>query len=70
MIIKGIKEMEWKNMCENGDVIEITVLLLKMLNKLCIEGVPKKNNEGKKRGISKEVKKLLNRIKMLKSHIL
>merc|ERR1711984_75037 len=29
-------------------------------------GVPRKNNEGKKRGTSKEVNILLNRIKMLK----
>ena len=58
--------MEWKKICENGDSIEIIVLILKMLNKLCIEGVPKKNNEGKKKGISKEVKKLLNWIKRLK----
>merc|ERR1712090_66069 len=32
----------------------------------CMKGVPRKNNEGKKRGTSKEVGKLLNRIKMLK----
>ena len=66
MINKGIKEMEWKTICENGDIIEIVELLLNKLNKLCMENIPKKNNEGKKRGISKEVKKLLNRIKMLK----
>jgi len=51
--------MDWKMICENGDAIEIIELLLKILNKLCIEGVPKKSNVGKKRGISKEVKKLL-----------
>ena len=66
MINKGIKEMEWKTICENGDIIEIVELLLNKLNKLCMENIPKKSNEGKKRGISKEVKKLLNRIKMLK----
>merc|ERR1712030_93650 len=31
-----------------------------------MKGVPRKNNEGKKRRTSEEVKKLLNRIKMLK----
>merc|ERR1712030_283668 len=57
---------EWKKICENGDAIEIIIILLNMLNILCMKGVPrKKNNEGK-RGKPKEVKKLLNRIKMLK----
>merc|ERR1712105_99037 len=67
MIKKGIKDMEWKKICENGDAIEIIIILLNMLNILCMKGVQRKNNEGKKRGASKEVKKLLNRIKMLKS---
>ena len=53
----GIKKMDWKDICENGDIIEITVLLIKMLSELCIENIPKKNNVGNKRGISKEVKK-------------
>merc|ERR1711984_53285 len=66
IIKKGIKDMEWKKICENNDAIEIIMHLLETLNKLCIEGVPKKNNEGKKGGTTKEVKKLLNRIKMLK----
>merc|ERR1712090_26676 len=66
MIKKGIKDMEWKKICENGDAIEIIIILLNMLNILCMKGVPWKNNEGKNRGKSKEVKKLLNRIKMLK----
>merc|ERR1712030_141740 len=63
---KGIKYMEWKKICENGDAIEIIMHLLETLNKLCIEGVPKKSNEGKKGGTTKEDMKLLNRIKMLK----
>ena len=66
MIKKGIKDMDWKKICEDGNAIEIIELLLKMLTKLSMEVVPKKKNEGKERGISKEVKKLLNRIKMLK----
>merc|ERR1712105_246040 len=66
MIKKGIKDMEWKKICENGDAIQIIIILLNMLNILCMKGVPRKNNEGKKRGTSKEVKKLLKRIKMLK----
>merc|ERR1712090_29 len=66
MIKKGIKHMEWKKICEIGDAIEIIIILLNMLNILCMKGVPRKNNEGKKREKPKEVKKLLNRIKMLK----
>merc|ERR1711984_28496 len=67
MIKKGVKDIEWKKICEDGDAIEIIVILLNMLNILCTKGVPrKKNNEGNKRGKPKEVKKLLNRIKMLK----
>merc|ERR1712002_154537 len=66
MIKKGIKDMEWKKICENGDAIEIIIILLNMLNILCMKGVPRKNNEGKKREKPNEIKKLLNRIKMLK----
>merc|ERR1712105_568930 len=66
MIKKGIKDMEWKKMCEDGDAIEIIIILLNMLKILYMKGVPRKNNEGKKRGTPKEVKNLLNRIKMLK----
>merc|ERR1712055_621727 len=66
MIKKGIKDMEWKKMCENGDAIEIIIILLNMLSILCMKGVPRKHGEGNKRGKPKEVKKLLNRIKMLK----
>merc|ERR1712030_35150 len=65
-IKKGVKDIEWK-ICEDGDAIEIIVILLNMLNILRTKEVPrKKNNEGNKRGKPKEVKKLLNRIKMLK----
>merc|ERR1712055_1120224 len=66
MIKKGIKDMEWKKICDNGDAIEIIIILLNMQNILCMRGVPRKNNEGKKRGTSKKVKKKPNRIKMLK----
>merc|ERR1712074_103149 len=67
MIKKGIKDMEWRKICEDGDAIEIIVILLNMLNILCTKEVPrKKNKEENNRGKPKEVKKLLNRIKMLK----
>merc|ERR1712002_845858 len=67
MIKKGVKDIEWRKICEDGDAIEIIVILLNMLNILCTKEVPrKKNKEGNNRGKPKEVKKLLNRIKMLK----
>ena len=58
--------MPWKNICEHGIAVEVIELLLSKLNEICIENVPKKNKEGKKKGIPKEIKKLMNRIKMLK----
>jgi len=39
---------------------------LSKLNEICIENVPKRNKIGKKKGIPKEMKKFMNRIKMLK----
>merc|ERR1712072_945574 len=36
------------------------------LNEICIEIVPKRHGEGNKKKIPKEIKNLLNRIKMLK----
>merc|ERR1712033_131741 len=65
-IIKLIKELPWRNICKNGKAIEIIEYLLKKLNEICIEIVPKRNNEGNKKKIPKEIKNLLNRIKMLK----
>merc|ERR1712101_18176 len=47
-IIKLIKELPWRNICKNGKAIEIIEYLLKKLNEICIEIVPKRNNEGKK----------------------
>merc|ERR1712215_188521 len=40
--------------------------LLEKLYKICIEIVPKRTKEGKKKNIPKEIKNILNRIKMLK----
>merc|ERR1712030_167017 len=67
MIKKGVKDIEWRKICEDGDAIEIIVILLNMLNILRTKEVPrKKNKEGNNKGKPKEVRKLLNRIKMLK----
>merc|ERR1711874_350082 len=63
---KIIKEMPWRTICENGKAIEIVELLLDKLYEVCIENIPKRNKEGKRNRIPREVKKLLNRIKMLK----
>merc|ERR1711874_932271 len=65
-IVKIIKEMSWRTICENGKAIEIVELLLDKLYEVCIENMPKRNKEGKRNRIPREVKKLLNRIKMLK----
>ena len=65
-IIKLIKELPWRNICKNGKAIEIIKYLLEKLNEICIEIVPKRTKEGKKKNIPKEIKSLLNRIKMLK----
>ena len=58
--------MPWRTICENGKAIEIIELLLDKLYEVCIENMPKRNKEGKRNGIPREVKKFLNRIKMLK----
>merc|ERR1712002_939774 len=65
-IIKLIKEMPWRNVCKKGKALEVIEYLLEKLNEICIEVVPKRNNEGKKKKIPKEIKNLLNRIKMLR----
>jgi len=66
LIIKHIKNMPWKIICERGVAIEVIELLLSKQNEICIENVPKRNKERKKKGIPKEIKKFINRIKMLK----
>jgi len=66
LIIKHIKDMPWKNICKRGIAKEVIELLLNKLNEICIESVPKRNKVGKKKGIPKEIKKFMNRIKMLK----
>merc|ERR1712121_288690 len=60
-IIKLIKELPWRNICKNGKAIEVIEYLLEKLNGICCETVPKRNNEGKKKKIPKEIKKLLKR---------
>jgi len=58
--------LQWKNICKRGIAKEVNELLLNKLNEICIENVPKRNKIGKKKGIPKEMKKFMNRIKMLK----
>merc|ERR1711895_348041 len=65
-IIKLIKEIPWRKICKSGKAIEVIEYLLEMLYAICIEIVPKRTKEGKKKNIPKEIKNLLNRIKMLK----
>merc|ERR1711888_210577 len=65
-IIESIKEMPWRNICNSGKAIEVIEYLLEKLNEICIEIVPKRNKDGKKKKVPKEIKNLLNRIKMLK----
>ena len=65
-IVKIIKEMPWRTICENGKAIEIIEFLLDKLYEVCIENMPKRNKERKRNGLPRELKKLLSRIKMLK----
>merc|ERR1711874_39905 len=65
LIIKHIKDMSWKNICECGVAIEVIELLLSKCNEICLENVSKRNKVRKKKGIPKEIKKFINRIKML-----
>merc|ERR1712121_238430 len=58
-IIKLIKEMPWRNICKSGKAIEVIEYLLEKLNNIYIEIVPKRNKEGKKKKIPKEIKKSL-----------
>merc|ERR1711970_628011 len=65
-MIKLIKEMPWRNICKSEKAIEVIEYLLEKLNEICIENLPKRNKEGKKKKIPKEIKNLLNRKKMLR----
>merc|ERR1711895_262376 len=65
-IVKIVKEMPWRTICDNGKVIEVIEYLLDKLYKVCIENMPKRNKGSKRNRIPREVKKLLNRIKMLR----
>merc|ERR1712121_442508 len=48
-IIKLIKELPWRNICKNGKAREIIEYLLEKLNEICMEIVPKRNNERNKK---------------------
>merc|ERR1712179_687489 len=43
LIIKHIKDMKWKNICERGVAIEVIELLLSKLNEICLDNAPKRN---------------------------
>ena len=51
--------MPWRKICKSGKAIEVIEYLLEKLYEICIEIVPKRNNEGKKKKIPKEIKKSL-----------
>ena len=64
-IKENIRRIHWKEMLK-GDTEEITEELLNKISKLSRENIPKKKKEGKDRKVPREIKKILNRIKMLK----
>merc|ERR1712105_67136 len=65
-IKEGILKVKWEELCDEKETFEIVEELLTTFKTLCHENIPKKKNNGRKRGIPKEIRKLLNRIKMLK----
>ena len=46
--------MSWKNICKNGKTIAVIEYLLEKLNEICIEIVPKRNKEGKRKKYQKK----------------
>ena len=66
---KGINEnigrIQWKELFEKGNAIETTEEFLNKIAKISMENIPKKRKE-EDRKIPKDIKKLVNRIKMLK----
>merc|ERR1712226_173144 len=65
-IKEGILKVKWEELCNERETFEIVEELLTTFKTLSHENIPKKKNNGRNRGIPKEIKKLLNRIKMLK----
>merc|ERR1712060_129964 len=67
-IKESIQKIQWKKILEKGDTIETTNEFISKISNICIENIPKKNKEVKDRKIPREIKKLMNRIKMLKRY--
>merc|ERR1712105_137977 len=65
-IKEGILKVKWEELCNERETFEIVEELLTTFKTLSHENIPKKKNNGRNRGIPKEIRKLLNRIKMLK----
>ena len=65
-IKESIQKIQWKKILEKGDTIETTNEFISKISNICIENIPKKNKEVKDRKMPREIKKLINRIKMLK----
>ena len=65
-IKESIRKTQWKKILEKGDTIEITNEFISKITNICIENIPKKMKEVKDRKIPREIKKLINRVKMLK----
>ena len=65
-IKESIQKIQWKNTLEKEDTIEINKEFISNITNICIENIPKKGKEMKDRKIPKEIKKYINRIKMLK----
>ena len=62
----SIRKIQWKKTLEKEDTIEINKEFISKITNICIENIPKKGKEQKDRKIPKEIKKLINRLKMLK----
>ena len=65
-ITESIRKIQWEKTLEKEDTIEINKEFISKISNICIENIPKKGKEMKERKIPKEIKRLINRIKMLK----
>ena len=65
-INNSIRATPWRDKFENKDTLEGCKEFEQVISNICIKIIPKKLQQGNKRRIPKERKKLLNRIKMLK----
>ena len=65
-ITESIRKIQWEKILEKEDTLEINKEFISKISNICIENIPKKGKEMKERKIPKEIKRLINRIKMLK----